>query len=793
MGEKENEDKCSSKQEKRYGVIADFRPHALGKDGRGAASEPGTTKCVSQGNGGEARTATGLQLRLGGGGDVGEGDGGGDAADGATTATTDAITAATTATIFTTNATTTAATDVITIATAATASTTDATTTSTSDIITTTTAATSDIITTTTTTASIPDATTTAIMDFNTTATTATASTTDATTADTIATATPASVTDATTTATTTTTAADATITGTHATDTLQLTLLHLRQLLQLLMLIIARRKHMSQQEIADTGRHAKYAKVCMLKYTQYAKVCLHPVNKKYAYVSRSAEVCQSIPATPESRYQEVQWQHKAAAGQGRPAWQGGIPPRAVAAPPRLLIPPTQYNDHTHGHMTCTAPLIHCSTSGSRKPSVLTYSFHGHLCHMGGKPAFVGSPAEEWSYSVEVGADATWTKKEDVKRIQPPEDAECTCADGALECKDSEGMCACVGPEMVCNGYEDCPNGEDELQCQDIHSCPGYKCASGQCLITKDAECDNVQDCDDYSDEIGCGLTHFKPDCSAPDQFTCADGNYCISVSWLCDRDFDCHDRSDEANCSSVHTCGTSYHRCGDGHCIFITWVCDSEPDCVDGSDELICAREGEHTCRSDQITCVVDGRCVMKHYACDGKNDCGDWSDERDCNTSSCNPNDFRCRGGACIDFHWVCDGSEDCDGGEDEDNCPDPADDLGPFITRQECPEGHLYCPPRCVSPEWQCDGHNDCPNGEDETHCEITCATEEFTCSSAMCIPWSHVCDGHQQCLHGDDEFKCQTVECEDQGCSDACHFDGETCLCQPGFTLAKDNVT
>lgn len=408
-------------------------------------------------------------------------------------------------------------------------------------------------------------------------------------------------------------------------------------------------------------------------------------------------------------------------------------------------------------------------------------------------PSTLGSPAEEWSYSVEVGADATWTKKEDVKRIQPPEDAECTCADGALECKDSEGMCACVGPEMVCNGYEDCPNGEDELQCQDIHSCPGYKCASGQCLITKDAECDNVQDCDDYSDEIGCGLTHFKPDCSAPDQFTCADGNYCISVSWLCDRDFDCHDRSDEANCSSVHTCGTSYHRCGDGHCIFITWVCDSEPDCVDGSDELICAREGEHTCRSDQITCVVDGRCVMKHYACDGKNDCGDWSDERDCNTSSCNPNDFRCRGGACIDFHWVCDGSEDCDGGEDEDNCPDPADDLGPFITRQECPEGHLYCPPRCVSPEWQCDGHNDCPNGEDETHCEITCATEEFTCSSAMCIPWSHVCDGHQQCLHGDDEFKCQTVECEDQGCSDACHFDGETCLCQPGFTLAKDNVT
>lgn len=57
----------------------------------------------------------------------------------------------------------------------------------------------------------------------------------------------------------------------------------------------------------------------------------------------------------------------------------------------------------------------------------------------------------------------------------------------------------------------------------------------------------------------------------------------------------------------------------------------------------FLAAREGEHTCRSDQITCVVDGRCVMKHYACDGKNDCGDWSDERDCNTSSCNPNDFR------------------------------------------------------------------------------------------------------------------------------------------------------
>ncbi|CAF4650916.1 unnamed protein product [Rotaria socialis] len=162
-----------------------------------------------------------------------------------------------------------------------------------------------------------------------------------------------------------------------------------------------------------------------------------------------------------------------------------------------------------------------------------------------------------------------------------------------LQC---EGSVVCLDWREVCDGYVQCPNGEDEEHCHqlEINECDAlteYRCKNGHC-IPQEMLLDRIPDCLDKSDEIH-GINEF---CHG-------------YMDWYCDNSI----------CDSYlnhHIYGTPMaFTCGDGQCREMSNVDIIRP--AAGASALICG-SGRDILYTQQLflsnnDCFEHIKCTLK------------------------------------------------------------------------------------------------------------------------------------------------------------------------------------
>nr|XP_039250278.1 G-protein coupled receptor GRL101-like [Styela clava] len=116
---------------------------------------------------------------------------------------------------------------------------------------------------------------------------------------------------------------------------------------------------------------------------------------------------------------------------------------------------------------------------------------------------------------------------------------------GEYECPSGES----VQGNLVCDGWKDCPGGEEEEECPNK-----FYCESGIPVnIPNDRVCNELKDCNDSSDEINCSdRTHYYCNDTGDVKF--------VGIAQVCDGSLDCRDGGDECLPECIESAISSVH-----------------------------------------------------------------------------------------------------------------------------------------------------------------------------------------------------------------------------------------
>ncbi|XP_033635048.1 sortilin-related receptor-like [Asterias rubens] len=248
--------------------------------------------------------------------------------------------------------------------------------------------------------------------------------------------------------------------------------------------------------------------------------------------------------------------------------------------------------------------------------------------------------------------------------------AACIAGLGDYQCNNGHG---CYYSFQKCDSYNECDDKSDDLNCEKCNIYNTFYCPSSRQCVSKDKVCDGSQDCLNGEDE---DVTYCSIHCvSGVGDYQCNDGNGCYSDFDKCNYYNTCDDKSDDLNCDSC-TGTLSFYCPSSRQCVSTFMVCDGNLDCLNGEDEgepagcLTPCTDG-----TGGVQCNDGNGCYDLGQKCDVFNECDDKSDELGCDKGCNHPHYFVCPSNLqCIDRNLVCDGHLDCLNGDDEDAtyCP-------------------------------------------------------------------------------------------------------------------------
>ncbi|GLV41378.1 LDL receptor related protein 4 [Carabus blaptoides fortunei] len=208
------------------------------------------------------------------------------------------------------------------------------------------------------------------------------------------------------------------------------------------------------------------------------------------------------------------------------------------------------------------------------------------------------------------------------------------CTANQFRCDDGK----CMSKSLLCNGYPDCSEGEDEWECnvENKITCEWQpmtlECNRGKVLKIMSANYGRTNDSvcglfEDTNCRASRSLSIIKNKCEGQTNCTVMAtnnnfGDPCHGVVKYIEAEY---------QCVPGPVCTANQFKCDDGKCMSKLLLCNGYPDCSGGEDERGC----RPVCTANQFKCD-DGKCMSKSLLCNGYPDCSEGEDGHECNVEN-------------------------------------------------------------------------------------------------------------------------------------------------------------